>query len=52
MNEPKAKWANEICKAERKNELQYGEKIKKTGFDTSEMLRNIYDIYDSVPERK
>ena len=52
VNESKEKWADEICGAKRENELQYSEMIKKTGFDTSEMLRNIYDIYDSVPERK
>lgn len=52
LNESKEKWVDKICGAKRKNEQQYSEMIKKTGFDTSEMLRNIYDIYDSVPERK
>ena len=49
LNEPKEKWINEICAAERKNEQMYGEEIEKSGFDTLEMLRKIYDIYNEVP---
>lgn len=49
LNDSKEKWTSEICDTERKNEQKYGEEIKKIGFDTSEMLRNIYNIYDGVP---
>lgn len=44
-------WIREICDALRYDPEKYGEIMGKTGFDESNMLKNIYKIYDSVQQR-
>lgn len=44
----KENWVREICGASRRDSQKYGKIMGETGFDESNMLKNIYKIYDSV----
>ena len=48
LKSPKEKWIGEICNASRHDSQKYGKIMGETGFDESNMLKNIYKIYDSV----
>ena len=48
LKSPKENWIREICSASRHDSQKYGKIIGETGFDESNMLKNIYKIYDSV----
>ena len=51
LKDPKEKWIREICGASRYDSQKYGKIVGETGFDESNMLKNIYKIYDNVKER-
>lgn len=44
------KWIRAICSALRHEPEKYGKIMRETGFDESNMLQNIYQIYDSVQQ--
>lgn len=48
LKSPKENWIREICSASRHDSQKYGKIMGETGFDESNMLKNIYKIYDSV----
>ena len=48
LKSPKENWIANICSMFRHDSEKYGEIMRKTGFDESNMLKNIYQIYDSV----
>lgn len=50
LKSPKENWIREICSASRHDSEKYGKIMGETGFDESNMLRNIYEIYDSVQQ--
>lgn len=45
LHEPE-KWIQAICGSQRKNCEQYQELLLRSGFDASEAIRKIYDIYE------
>lgn len=45
---PKENWVREICGASRHDSQKYGRIMGETGFDESNMLKNIYEIYDNI----
>ena len=48
LESPKENWVREICSVSRHDSQKYGEIMSETGFDKSNMLKNIYKIYDNV----
>lgn len=48
LKSPKENWIAKICSMYRCDSERYGEIMRKTGFDETNMLKNIYRIYDSV----
>lgn len=51
LKSSKENWIREICDASRHDPEKYGKIMSKTGFDESNMLKNIYKIYDSAQHR-
>ena len=50
LKSPEEKWIRAICSALRHEPEKYGKIMSETGFDESNMLQNIYQIYDSVQQ--
>lgn len=48
LKSSKENWIREICGASRYDSQKYGKIMGETGFDESNMLKNIYKIYDIV----
>ena len=43
-------WVNDICSAERKEPEKYSDMLKKSGFDTSTVMKKYYEIYERADQ--
>lgn len=48
LKSSKENWIRKICSVSRHDSQKYGRIMGETGFDESNMLKNIYEIYDNV----
>lgn len=48
LDAPQSEWAKEIMRSGRFNSAEYCDIMKKSGFDVSESLKRVYEIYDGA----